>query len=207
MLIEKTKKQRNNFIDIIRGIAFILMIIHHIYYFKIFPFLPHKIPVWVEYSGIISRNIFIILNGFVISKFNSRTTDIFVNALIISLYSYTFLPKQNFIYMGVLHYLSLSSFILMFLKKYNLQIVIILLGYLSYKNENYYFPIINNPADIFIPTRWFYKSVIGYLIGILLFYIPNTNSTFLKLNVIGKHSLSLYTLHMGLFMLLQKRFF
>ena len=106
------------------------MIIHHIYYFRIFKCLPYQIPRWVEISGIISRNIFIILNGFISTKYNSKFGIIFINAVIISLYSYIFLPKQNFIYMGVLHYLFLASFTFKILKNY--PKIILILGYLSY---------------------------------------------------------------------------
>lgn len=198
--IKNLKQKRNKSIDTIRAIAFILMIIHHVYYFRIFKCLPYKIPKWVEICGIISRNTFIILNGFVSAKYNCKSGTIFMNALIISLYSYIFLPKKNMIYMGVLHYLFLSSFAL---KKIP-NIIIIMLGYLSYKHKSMNINIINYPADIFMPHSWFYKSVIGFVLGKFVFYIPNFS--FLNINKLGEHSLALYTLHMCLFMLIQNRF-
>lgn len=198
------KKRRNKTIDTIRGVAFFLMIIHHVYYFRIFTFLPYKIPKWVEMCGIISRNTFIILNGFVSAKYNSKYGSIFINALIISFFSYSFLPNQNVIYMGVLHYLFLSSFILRLIKQF--PKIILLLGYMSYKYRNYAFLIKNNPADIFMPHSWFYKSMIGYILGRCLFYIPNFNFGPLNINKLGEHSLALYTIHMCLFMLIQNRF-
>jgi len=204
MLKVKFKSKRNKIFDTIRGIAFILMIIHHIYYFRIFKCLPYQIPAWVEISGIISRNIFIILNGFISTKYNSKFGIIFINAVIISLYSYIFLPKQNFIYMGVLHYLFLASFTFKILKNY--PKIILILGYLSYIFKDVNINLINYPADIFIPSKWFYKSVIGYLLAKILFYIPNISKSIFNIDKLGKHSLSLYTLHMGLFMFLQNRF-
>lgn len=199
------KSKRKKIIDFIRGIAFILMMIHHIYYFRIFKSLPYQIPLWVEICGIISRNTFIILSGFVSSKYHSKYFTIFINALIITFSSYIFLPKKNMIYMGVLHYLFLSLLTLHLFKSF--PKIILLLGYLSYKFRNFYIPVINNPADLFIPYKWFYKSVIGYIIGTILFYIPDCNSNLFYINKLGEHSLLLYTIHIVIFMFFQNRFF
>lgn len=199
------KKERNVIIDNIRGIAFILMIIHHIYYFRIFTFLPYKIPIWVEICGKISRNIFIILNGYVINKYNSKSKYILINSLIITIYSYIFLPRSNVIYIGVLHYLFLSSFIINKLKNICPEIIF-LMGLISFYYKDNYFYIKNNPADIFIPHKWFYKSVIGFSLGYLISFNFNVDFSNFGIDKLGKNSLSLYTLHMCLFMFLQNRF-
>lgn len=211
MNFPKKKKERNLLIDSIRGIAFILMIIHHIYYFRIFTFLPVIIPRWVQICGTISRNIFIILNGYVSNKYNSKPLDIFINACIITLYSYIFLPRENVIYMGVLHYLFLSSFILNKLKNRYAEMIFVM-GLLSFYNKTTYFHIKSNPADIFMPHIWFYKSVIGFALGYLILdklnlnLNLNLNSENLHIYKLGKHSLSLYTVHMCIFMYFQNRF-
>ena len=205
---KKNTKKRNILIDTIRGIAFILMIIHHIYYFRIFTFLPYTIPKWVDICGSISRNTFIILNGYVINKYHSKSKYIFINSLIITMYSYIFLPKSNVIYMGVLHYLFLSSFIINKLKNIYPEIIF-LMGLLSFYNKDKYFYIKNNPADIFMPHTWFYKSVIGFALGYLVslnFNVDFSNFRNFRIHELGKHSLSLYTFHMCLFIFLQNRF-
>ena len=60
---------RSNLIDFIRGIAFILMLIHHRYYFD-----PkyNSVPYEVDKIGLISRSLFILLVGFNIKFYNKK---------------------------------------------------------------------------------------------------------------------------------------
>ena len=60
---------RNDLIDILRGFAFILMLVHHFFSFN-----PNDdfIPTIVNICGIISRTIFIILVGASIQMFKDK---------------------------------------------------------------------------------------------------------------------------------------
>lgn len=203
--MKEKKKKRNNILDFFKSIAFILMIIHHIYYFRISSKIPYIIPSFAEYSGIISRNLFILINGYVSYKYfsNSKDKDIFIHSLIVSMSSYFLLPKNNLIYFGVLHYLFLSSFIL----KYKKDWLVFLLGIISFFNRNktsFFYLQNSSPIDFFDPIKWFYKSSIGYFIG---YFINFPNIEIKYSDIISKNCLFLYTSHIIIFMFLQKRFF
>ena len=94
---------RYHIIDLIRGIAFILMVVHHIHYFN--PKYHNNMPHYVNICGNISRTIFIILVGISMSivnkhKKNKKTHKKFkipkkylvlLSALIVTLTTYIFL--------------------------------------------------------------------------------------------------------------------
>ena len=65
---------RNDLIDMLRGIAFILMLIHHIFYFN--PKSLFSVPDIVNIFGVISRTIFIILVGVSIGLFKNKKRKI-----------------------------------------------------------------------------------------------------------------------------------
>ena len=64
---------RNDLIDMLRGIAFILMFIHHIFYFN--PEFLFTVPDTVSICGIISRTIFMILVGVSIGMFKNSKKE------------------------------------------------------------------------------------------------------------------------------------
>jgi len=121
------------FIDNLRGIAFIFMIIHHIFYFKDASneyITSYADNIFVKSSGTIARTLFIFLVGLslsldynkknnnknnnnknkknIITKRLNRSLEIFVNALIITFVTYMYFPNY-FIRFGVLHFISLAS--------------------------------------------------------------------------------------------------
>ena len=133
---------RNNLIDFIRGIAFILMLIHHYHHFN-----PNSnlMPKIVSNLGIISRTLFIILVGVsmrLFAKKNNRSTLtllerisfngpykksylILLSALMVTFASYLFLPNSQIIFFSVLHFIAIAT-ILMKEASSNLYITIII---------------------------------------------------------------------------------
>jgi len=206
---------RNNIIDFIRGIAFILMLIHHIYYFN-----PNtSVPNHIEIIGKISRTIFIILVGVCMSIFNNNNNNnkyktswkTLKYALIVSLVTYLLLPHNNIIFFGVLHFITFSTFLMKNISS-NISLTI-LIGILSVLLNNISFKylgssdIINlifngysrklQPIDIFPIFKFLPYVISGIILGK---YIKDNNilpeSKINKpIEFIGKYSLELYLIH------------
>lgn len=109
------------FIDNLRGIAFLFMVIHHIFYFKDVSndyTTSYADNIFVQSSGTIARTLFIFLVGLSLSipnkkEFNikkrlNRSLEILVNAGIISFITYMYYPDV-FVRFGVLHFIALAS--------------------------------------------------------------------------------------------------
>ena len=112
-------------INEIKGIAFLLMLIHHIFYFYDVSndyktkLSDNKI---VDVCGTISRHLFIILvginiylqysnnNDIIKNIFNKSTFKLFLSCLIVSLSTYIIYPKY-WIRFGVLHFIFFGSII------------------------------------------------------------------------------------------------
>ena len=200
---------RNNLIDLLRFIAFILMIIHHYYYFNNkYNLLPDNI----EILGVISRTLFIFLSGISINfrKDNERKKSklIFFYGLIISIISNLLINEKKTIFFGVLHFIGLSSLILDSNVK-NLILItissILLNNYIKNNITNNILHLIFsgksitfNPLDTFQILEWLPLYCFGILLGI---YIKKNNfdiniNTNKLVKLVSHNSLNLYMLNM-----------
>ena len=217
--------KNNNIIDIIRGIAFILMLIHHIFYFYD---ITHNTsdsshPI-ISNIGNISRHIFIFLTGFLLSyayKQNStnyifkrvkRSLQILLAALLITIITYIYYPNK-FIRFGILHFLGLSTLILAPIVPYKqLYIIILFISIILHYNINK-IPSINptintilgshihyNMIDYFSLLNWLPLLILGMMFGSLNINLDIfDNFDFINkpniISALGKKSLELYIIH------------
>ena len=196
---------RNNLIDLLRFIAFILMTIHHFYYFNSrTKILSNN----VELSGLISRTLFILLSGISINyrKDNKKSKKIFMYGLLISVISNLLLDTKETIFFGVLHFIGLSSLIL----DDNIKKVILVLVFSIILNNFMKDKITNNilylifsgktnliPLDTFQILEWLPLYCTGILLG---YYIKENNIDIqIKSNdiikYVSKNSLDLYIIN------------
>lgn len=213
---------RYKFIDFIRGTAFILMIIHHIYYFN-----PNirRVPNHIQTIGSIARNLFIFLVGFGIglSKdkkvFTKRNLDLFICSLLVTVVSYIFLPFNNFIFFGVLHFILFANLILRPISESNT--CILLIGIIAYLMNIYIkkfngtnditglilgrFTKTRSPLDIFSIFKWLPLVCMGIIFANINYKKvenvyqmggSNKNINLMKLvELVGENSLYLYIAH------------
>lgn len=197
---------RNNLIDFLRFIAFILMVIHHLFYFNSkSKFLPNS----VELLGTISRTLFILLSGISLNyrKTNKKSKKVFLYGLIISVLSNVLVNEKEMIFFGVLHFIGISSLILdNDIKKVILVLISSIIINNFTKNN-----ITNNilqsifsgriigriPLDTFQILEWLPLFCIGILIGI---YVKENNINY-NINInefveyVSKNSLELYMIN------------
>lgn len=210
------------FLDEIRGIAFILMIIHHVNYFKDvsnnFTTNYSGNPI-VQATGTISRNTFIILVGYSLyesylkekeSKFYEKKVKriiiILFHALIISIVSHTMYPKFG-IKFGVLHFIGVISLLL--LPIISFPKLIMILGVITFIFKEFVPRTNINFIDFLLGTKVNY-SMMDYFpilewfplvaLGVGMSYLYNNKELFNNyfLQLIGKNCLNLYTLHVSL---------
>lgn len=210
---------RNITIDYLRCIAFILMIIHHIYYIpKVFS-KDRQIPDWVSVSGYISRHIFIILVGISLTisyktdpkNFNKkqimRAIKVLIHAFFITLISYQTLGKKKMIMCGVLHFIGITVFLFHWFAQQPAlgSILILLISTLNTQisEKNYFTYVLGNPTyhiggiDYFNLNSWLPLVLVGILIGQNI-EKPNEGSNNICVDTINKYCLELYTLHISL---------
>jgi uncharacterized membrane protein len=198
---------RNNLIDILRFVAFILMIIHHFYYFN-----SSKTKLLsnnVELIGSISRTLFILLSGISINyrKDNKKSKKVFMYGLLISVISNLLINKKETIFFGVLHFIGFSSLLLDDnFKKVILVLIssIILNNFMRDKITNNILYLIFSgksfkllPLDTFQILEWLPL----YCTGILLGYYIKENNIDIKIKsnelvkFVSKNSLDLYMIN------------
>ena len=199
---------RNNLVDLLRFIAFILMIIHHIFYFNSkYKILSNEI----EMFGLISRTLFILLSGISINyrkdKTKKKSKQIFLYGLIISIISNLLINENETIFFGVLHFIGLSSLILDDnIKKVFLVFIssIIINNYIKNNVTNNILHLIFsgriknlNPLDTFQILEWLPLFCIGILLG--SFIKQNDINININLNnlvtMVSKNSLNLYMIN------------
>lgn len=203
---------RNNTIDILKGVAFILMVIQHLYHFNPYNYI---MPNFVKICGSISRNIFILLVGLNLNLYKKKSKKkkyikIILYSLIVTLITYLLLPSNKIIFFGVLHFIGFTHLVNDYIELnsikvgllglfsyylYNLRLKLspsdnllnLILGSYSYTRE---------PLDIFPILKWTPIVSIGYLMGDLI-KIKNVDlNKYTKiLSNFGKNSLNYYLIH------------
>jgi len=165
-------------LDNLRGLAFLFMVFQHIFYFYD---LSNNYQtqtaqnIFIEYSGIIARTLFILLAGYsvymaynkdlnnndlnnkdkthYIIKRIKRSLEICVHAAIISGITYVLYP-EFFIRFGILHFIALGTFIISLLAPYKILSLLFLLCTIIFK-----YPKINTVIDVIIGTSTKYNMM------------------------------------------------
>ena len=206
-------------LDNLRGLAFIFMIIHHIFYFYDVTnnyTTSYAKNIMVDISGTIARTLFVFLAGISlvllsknknnISKRLKRSLEIAGHGLIITAVTYYFFPKY-FIRFGVLHFIALATFLLSFIAPYpKLTFMLFILSLIiTIPKINPFIDTITgasvnyNMMDWFPLNKWLPLMILG------LIFAQNYNLVELKFNdflmknnfltLIGQNCLQLYTVH------------
>ena len=207
---------RNDLIDILRGFAFVLMLIHHFFYFN-----PNKnlLPNYVKVCGNISRTIFMILVGVNIQLFKTSKKKKSITpyktlfcALLVTLVSIIFVDKKKIIFFGTLHFISLVTITFQYVKLdskdqiFGIILSLFLSNYIlnNFRASDNYINIILgsytktiNPLDTFPIFKWLPYIFFGMIIGD---YMKDNNlnleiNNFYILKYFGKNSLFFYMLH------------
>ena len=226
-------------IDFIRGIAILLMIIQHVF-LSLNIFNNYDFNVMSGILGIISsisRNLFIILfgvslllsykndkNNFYKKQFK-RLIILIGSSLIVTILSY-FVDNNNYIHFGILHFMSISLFIILFII-YNKYLIYtsFILSYLSSFMQNCIdcfdynelsklimniigiFPYYKSSFDHFTLKQWLYKIIFGIIIGkhVNLKKMDIKNNLFISsISKIGQKSLIIYLAHLPILYILNK---
>lgn len=145
---------RNITLDVTRTLAIVLMVVFHfIYDLKYFSYVDWDIPDgdgWRSFRMLIISLFFLCLgaslsfthhSGFKATKFIKRISQIALAALVISIASFLAIP-QNWIFFGVLHFLTFSSLIVVWLVRYPLICLLIGLAVLAFGSLQ------------ILPSRW-----------------------------------------------------
>ena len=212
-------------IDNLRGIAFIFMVIQHIFYFydvsNLYKTSLSK-NILISSSGMIARCMFIFLAGLSLSlvkdkKINlgkrlNRSLLILFHAFAISIVTYLLYPEV-FVRFGILHFIGIATLICSFLVPYPKLLFFVAIISVLFK-----FPSINpfidtitgsqvhyNMMDWFPLFPWISLMIIGILFGQLidLKFLNQikllSNNNFITF--LGENSLELYTIHIILLIL------
>ena len=210
-------------LDNMRGIAFIFMIIQHLFYFyDVSNFYGTDLAkhFLVDISGTIARSLFIFLAGCSLvlnyknnkEKFKNnrfkRSFEILMHAGIVSFVSYIYYP-DFFIRFGILHFISLATFLCSFIVPHSKLYLIFIVFFLFFKppHVNTIIDIISgasshyNMMDWFPVFKWIPLMIIGMyaMDNIDIKKIKSLDIDILKseniLTYLGKNSLNLYTFH------------
>jgi uncharacterized membrane protein len=213
---------RINTIDNLRGIAFILMVFQHIFYFYDVSMnytTSYSLINFIDLSGLISRTLFILLAGYMIGyketsieKRAYRSGEILLHGMLLTVLTY-FLYPDYFIRFGILHFLAVGTLLVSFVAPYKIVTIIALLIILFIKvpSFNQFIDLIigtgtpSNSMDYFPLQTWLPVLLIGLIIGQNL----DLNKVgFLDFNNtitdIGKNSLNLYTTHVIILLVFYK---
>lgn len=211
-------------IDNLRGLAFIFMIIQHIFYFydvSTYYETEYSKNIFIDLSGTIARTLFIFLAGcslvlnykknkesFMKNKFK-RNIEILFHAIIISITTYILYP-EFYIRFGILHFIGLASILGSFIVPYpKLYIILILLfSFVEPPKINNFIDTITGASLKYNMMDWFplFKWLPLFIFG--MYFIENYNIE--KINIpenkllsyLSKNSLNLYTSHVILLLFL-----
>ncbi len=205
---------RSNFLDSLRGIAVLWMIIFHTAYdLKIFQFIDLDFTqgFWFSFPRVIAFTFLFCVglslyythaSGIKWKSLQQRTFKLAFSAGAVSLGTYLLFPTQ-WIFFGTLHCILIGSILgaLVVNRRTIAFVILILLLTLQYGfglDLKWVSRIIHKPSMDFIPIYpWFWTIVLGILTGPYLSRI----SWFIKmrplpfLNYLGQHSLLIYLIH------------
>jgi uncharacterized membrane protein len=210
------------YLDNLRGIAFIFMLIHHIFYFYDVSngyATSYASNMWVDTSGFIARSLFIFLAGISLSfikkqdnlkKRFKRSLEVAMHAGIISFITYIYYPDL-FVRFGILHFIALATFLLSFIAPHPKLTLLLLVFSILYNPPkiNPFIDIITgssnnfNMMDWFPLKPWISLMLVGLVAGQnsdLTLYAPYFSSNNI-ITRIGQNSLKLYTAHVLLIIL------
>ena len=210
-------------IDNMRGIAFILMLIQHLFYFyDVSNYYETQLSknIIIKYCGIIARSLFIFLAGcslvlnykknkkkFIKNKVN-RSFEILIHAGLISYITFLYYP-DFFIRFGILHFIGIASLLCSFIIPYPKLYLFFIMGFLFIQPPkiNTFFNTITGASVEFNMMDWFplFKWLPLMITG--MYFTENIDIEKLKLldlkilnsnnllTYLGKNSLNLYTIH------------
>lgn len=225
--------ERNLTIDNLRGIAFLLMLFQHVFYFydvsTNYSTNYRSIEI-VDIAGTISRNLFILLAGYSVymtykkdnkdkeknnlkwlEKRVKRSTQIMEHALLVTIVTYLLYP-DIFIQFGILHFLSLGILLVSLVAPdKNITGIALLISLLvTYPVTGTFLDIITGSSankmmmDWFPLNTWLPVLLTGVVIGQNVdVKIPRFEFDNI-ITDIGKNSLNLYTGHIVLLLLFFK---
>lgn len=214
-------------LDNLRGLAFIFMVIQHIFYFydvsTNYTTRYSSNPL-ISLSGSIARNLFILLAGICLTLNNKKQTpiqnrvkrslEIGLYALIISGITYIYYPDK-YVQFGVLHFLAIGTLLLSFITPYPVISILILICLLCFKfpiTTNKYLNVMlgtriyDNMIDYFPINKWLPLMLVGVIYGQHLDLEQLNNLPLMGsdniLTYLGKNSLFLYGFHIILLILI-----
>ena len=221
--------ERYNIIDNLRGIAFIFMVIQHLFYFyDVSNDYQTKLSenTIINTSGVIARTMFILLAGYSvymaykkdpenhIQKRINKSTEILLHALFITFITYILYPKY-FVRFGILHFLALGTLLISFISSNKILPIIFLVISLSlnYPKINSYVDVITGASNQYQMMDWFPLAsslpilLCGLIIGQHINFNEIQNNLLQSktiLTELGKNSLNLYTLHVTILLVFYK---
>ena len=218
-------------LDNLRGFAFILMIIHHLFFFYNIKNEYYE-NIFIKIIGCISRYLFIFLVGYsLVNSYENnkknflykrikKSIEILIHAVIITLITYYYYPDM-YVRFGILHFIGLITLLFAFIVPYNnlyyiMFIIFILLQYIKLSNINNVIDTIlgninYNTMDYFPIIKWVPIVLIGMICkdqNYNLEYLVNID-IFNNNNILtwlGQNSLNFYTIHMIILILIYNNF-
>ena len=216
-------KQRLHYLDIIRGIAIILMVVYHFCFdldnFHFIQIDMDTSPLWRGFRYLIIT-LFLSTMGISLALthhqkicwvcLKKRSLLLGGAAILVSLASYLQFP-QTWIYFGILHFILFASWLgLLFIGRPWLSLItalFILLGTaLGWLHTDRLFSLLQQPLhlppeyteDLVTPFPWFAVVLIGiFIVAKDWHLIPKVKATIISNNIsfLGRHSLLIYLIH------------
>lgn len=222
-------KKRFFEIDVLRGVAVVLMIVFH-FLFDLDYFDILQLSMYSGFLGFFQKVIassFFVLVGICLTFGNKKKAvfrgfKIFLLGMLITIFTYLFF-REEFIFFGVLHFIGISLVLssLFFRFRYVnlvLGILFVLFGLVFSVNSYFlfwlgYYPV--NTFDYFPLLPWFGVVLIGMFIGRTSYSKDRENnnrrnkkhSFLVPLEYVGKKSLIIYFVHQPVLFLILKMFF
>lgn len=208
---------RANYLDALRGLAVLWMIIFHASYdLRMFHFVNWDFSTgfWYAFPRVIAFT-FLFCVGISLNFTHSpainwialkkRSQKLGLAALIISVVTYFLFPTQ-WIYFGTLHCIFMGSILGALMVNQRrlaliLLVIILVLQYGFNYGISWLSSIIQRPSMDFIPIYpWFWAILLGILLGPYLGRWPLLNRLppLKFLNLLGQHSLKIYLIHQPL---------